>query len=67
MSSTRKAPDSDQADDLPWAVEAAAAVAPVGQLRSMDAGRRRKSAATFDQIHASAEAHARSEEPVAVA
>ena len=38
-----------------------------GQLRSMDAGRRRKSAATFDQIHASAEAHARSEEPVAVA
>ena len=37
------------------------------QLRSMDAGRRRKSAATFDQIHASAEAHARSEEPIAVA
>jgi hypothetical protein len=37
------------------------------QLRSMDAGRRRKSAATFDQIHASAEAHARSEKPIAVA
>jgi len=37
------------------------------QLRSVDAGQRRKSAATFDQTRASAEAHARSEEPIAVA
>ena len=45
----------------------AGCAAATGQLRSMDAGRRRKSAATFDQIHASAEAHARSEKPIAVA
>ena len=38
-----------------------------GQSRNMDAGRRRKSAATFYQTCASSEAHARSEEPIAVA
>jgi len=37
------------------------------QSRNMDAGWRRKSAATFYQTCASAEAHARSEEPIALA
>jgi len=37
------------------------------QLRSVDAGQQRKSAATFDQTRASAEARARSQEPIAVA
>jgi len=35
------------------------------QLRSVDAGQRRKSAATFDQTRPSAEADARSKEPIA--
>ena len=52
-------------------VEAAAAVAPAARPRRAitEHGRRTatQSAATFDQIHASAEAHARSEEPIAVA